>query len=611
MSRTQTLELLAALVDGLEDIGGAEPGRPLRSADWNALVNGVVTLARLVESRERTTTEQLQGDFAPRVHAHTGQADLSWFDPETRAMIEGRRVGPEVSNALSEMRRELGGVRTRLDKLEQSVEAIRLELYTLRDRDDARDKAVSRIDLRWESVLDLEQRVSNVDQRFDGVSRSVEEALAFRDTLSGVDVRGLEERLGSMETLRQNLETASGEVVFIREFEQRITRLESDAVMSSQLDQELASRLQDGGFLDETALASSLLTLADQRFQPRFDELAQVDLQLDGRLVTLDQGIAGHTQTLAGLDTRVTTMEPVVASATGLGSRVDGLTVRVNALDVTTAAHASSLSNLGTVPGRVAQLESGMQIVNGLTSDVQVLASRFSDMEQVVGPLRELEPMVQDHDRRLAESEQLYRRVDEIDFRVIELERRGFDKFDLRLVAVEAQIDDVILVSNQVQDLDKRQSALDAWRLTTSSRLDKLEGGIRGQTALNDGLLDLGRRTVALETQVKDLGVQSASQTQTLATLAPMVDRVVKLEGTTESLSTRLTQSQTRVTQLETRMTTTESTVGTLANAGFVDAGTFNQFTSRLSTVETRVSKVETGTLKPVATSPVLRIPGT
>jgi uncharacterized coiled-coil protein SlyX len=611
MSRTQTLELLAALVDGLDDLGGAEPGRPLRSADWNALVNGVITLARLVESRERTTAEQLQGDFAPRLHTHTGQADLSWFDPETRAMIEGRRVGPEVSNALSEMRRELGGVRSRLDKLEENVEAVRLELYALRDRDDAREKAVSRIDLRFESVLDLEQRVSGVDQRFDTVSSSVQEALAFRDTLAGVDVRALEERLGSMETLRQNLETASGEVVLIRDFEQRITRLESDAVMSSQLDQELTSRLQDGGFLDETTLATSLLELADQRFQPRFDELAQVDLQLDGRLVTLDQGLVGQTQTLAGLNTRVTTMEPVVASTTGLGSRVDGLTVRVNALDVTAAAHATSLSNLGTVPGRVAQLESGMQNVGGLFSDVEVLANRFSDMEQIVGPLRELEPMVQDHDRRLAETEGLYRRVDEIDFRVIELEQGRLGSFDLRLVAVESQMDDFTLVSTSVQELDKRQSALDAWRLTTSSRLDKLEGVTRSQTTLSDGMLDLGRRTATLETQVRDLGVQSATQAQTLTTLTPLVDRVVKLEGTTESLSSRLTLTQRSLTTLETRMTTTESTVGTLANAGFVDATTFNQFTSRLSTVETRVAKVETTAIKPIATSPILRVPGT
>jgi uncharacterized coiled-coil protein SlyX len=611
MSRTQTLELLAALVDGLEDIGGAEPGRPLRSADWNALVNGVVTLARLVESRERTTTEQLQGDFAPRLHGHTGQADLSWFDPETRAMIEGRRVGPEVSNALSEMRRELSGVRTRLDKLEESVEGIRLELYTLRDRDDAREKAVSRIDLRFESVLDLEQRVSSVDRRFDSVNTSVQEALAFRETLEGVDVRALEERLGGVESLRQNLETASGQVVLIREFEQRITRLESDAVMSSQLDQALASRLQDGGFLDETALASSLMNLADLRFQPRFDELAVVDLQLDGRLATLDQGIAGHTQTLAGLDTRVSSMEPVVASTTGLGSRVDGLTVRINALDVTTAGHGSALSNLASMPSRVTQLESGMQNVSGLPVSVDLLSSRISGVEEVVGPLREMEELVRDHDRRLGESEEIGRRVEEIDVRVVELERRVPVKFDQRLVAVEAQLDDFILVSSRVQDLDKRQQALDAWRLTTSSRLDKLEGGVRGQATLNDSVLDLGRRTVTLETQVRDIGVQSATQAQTLATVAPMVDRVVKLEGTTESLSTRLTQSQTKVTQLETRMTTTESTVGTLANAGFVDASTFNQFTSRLSTVETRVSKVETTAIKPVATSPILRIPGT
>jgi uncharacterized coiled-coil protein SlyX/predicted nucleic acid-binding Zn-ribbon protein len=611
MSRTQTLELLAALVDGLEEIGGAEPGRPLRSADWNALINGVVTLARLVESRERTTTEQLQGDFAPRQHLHTGQADLSWFDPETRATIEGRRVGPEVSNALSEMRRELGGVRTRMDKLEESVEAIRLELYALRDRDDARDKSVSRLDLRFESVLDLEERVSGIDRRFDGVSKSVQDALAFRETLAGVDVRALEERLGSVESLRQNLETASGQVVLIRDFEQRITLLESDAVRSSQLDQELSSRLQDGGFLDETTLATSLLELADQRFQPRFDELAQVDLQLDSRLVTLDQGIVSQTQTLAGLNTRVTSIEPVVASTTGLGSRVDGLTVRINALDVTAAVHDSSLRTLDAMPSRVAQLENGMQNVSGLSVSVDLLSNRISGMEDVVGPLREIEEIVHDHDRRLAQAEELPRRIEELDFRVVELERKRLSSFDQRLVAVESQLDDFTLVSTSVQELDKRQAALDAWRLTTGSRLDKLEGVTRSQATLSDSMLDLGRRTGTLETQVKDLSVQSVTQTQTLGTLTPLVDRVVKLEGTTESLSSRLTLSQRTLTQLETRMTTTESTVGTLANAGFVDAGTLTQLTSRLSTVETRVSKVETTALKPIATSPILRAPGT
>lgn len=611
MSRTETLELLAKLVDDLKDLGGAEPGRPLRSADWNALVGGVIALARLVESRERTTSEQLQGDFAPRLHKHTGEADLSWFDPETRALVEGRRVGPEVSNALSEMRRDLGIVRGRLDKVEESVEAIRLELYALRDRDDAREKAVSRIDLRVESVKDLEERVSGVDRRFDDVSRGVEEALAFRDTLKGVDVRKLDERLGSVETLRENLETASGQVVFIREFEQRITRLEEDAVMSSKLDQELASRLTDGGFLDGTRLAESVLELADVRFQPRFAELAQVDLQHAGRFTTLDQSVATHTQALAGLNTRVTTMEPVVAGTGTLTSRVDGLNVRVNALDVTVAVHDTSLRNLDAVPGRVTQLESGLQNLSGLSGNVNKLTSRVSGVEEAMVPLQQMDAVVRDHDRRLVETEALGRQIEEINFRIIDLEQGRLGSFDSRLVAVEAQMDDVSKVSKRVQDLDKRQEALDAWRLTTSSRLDKLDGGLKGQAALNDSVLDLGRRTNTLENQVRDIGVQSTSQAQTLTSLVPLADRVVKLEGATDSLSTRLTQSQTRVTQLETRMTSAESTVGTLANAGFVDAATLDRVTSRLSTVETRVSKVETTAIKPVAVSPITRLPGT
>ncbi|WP_428264582.1 hypothetical protein [Haliangium sp.] len=605
MSRNQTLELLTELIDTLTGMQDVEPGQPLRAANWNTLVEGVVTMARLVESRERTTSDALDKAFAPRDHLHTGKVDLTWFEPETRAMLEGRRIGPEVQNALTEMRRELTGMRKQVDTLQDEMDKVRLELYGLRDRDDARDKAVSRLDLRFESVRDLEERVTNVDQRFDLVGKRVDEALAFRDTLEGVDLRSLQDRVEGVESLRDNLLTAAGQVVEIRDFEQRLTRLESDTVKAQDLDDELASRIEEGGFLDETELAASLTLQMDERYNPRFDELLASDQTLSQDLLRIDNDLSGQSELLASVNTRVTTLEPVLDVTNELNVRVEQLDGQVAELNDTVSVHDGALRDIGALEVRVAGLEDDVKALDGVTGSITELNQRVSGVEERVAPMDQLTSTVSSLDERVKSVEGLRPRLDEIDQRVGDLERNRLSTLEERVVATEVQLDDLTTVKPTLDELSKSQKALEAWRLTTGTRIDTLERQLKEQAPLVRELDTLDQRTTLLQKEVTELEQVTATQTETLSGLATIPDQVSKLEGASSSLSTRVNQTQRQVKLLDGRVTTTESQVGELSNAGFVDASTFKRFTSRLGEVETRVGSLERGgVLRPTPISP-------
>ena len=55
MASTESLELLARVIDRLEPLGSMTPGEPLRADHWNALVSSIADLARLGRTLARAS----------------------------------------------------------------------------------------------------------------------------------------------------------------------------------------------------------------------------------------------------------------------------------------------------------------------------------------------------------------------------------------------------------------------------------------------------------------------------------------------------------------------------------------------------------------------------
>ena len=243
MSRAESLELLNSLITGLAPLGDMTPGRPLRATEWNDLVGAIRTMANLAVARERTTDDYLDDRYAPIDHQHLGQIGLEWFEPSTRALLEQNVNGAVEQKAdLKAARDEIAQLRTAFDDLRRQVATLRGDQDGLRDSDTARIKDIDRVAVRVESLRNVEGRVSGLDQRLGSMSTDLQAALAFRNELrdpagNAIDVRGMGERIASLEGIRDNLRTASGELVQIRELESAVARLEERNLERADLDE--------------------------------------------------------------------------------------------------------------------------------------------------------------------------------------------------------------------------------------------------------------------------------------------------------------------------------------------------------------------------------------
>ena len=53
----ESLAILGEIIDRLGPLGGVERGTPLRSDDWNVMVDALTSVAKLAVSREETLNE--------------------------------------------------------------------------------------------------------------------------------------------------------------------------------------------------------------------------------------------------------------------------------------------------------------------------------------------------------------------------------------------------------------------------------------------------------------------------------------------------------------------------------------------------------------------------
>ncbi len=542
MSRTDSLQWLATVIDDLGPIGQMTPGVPLRATDWNAVVGAVGNLARLVASREDTTDSFLDQRYATIDHRHTDQATLAWFEPQTRALLEQGVSGAveqraelkTLGNQLAELRSEVAGLRDEL-------RGVRIEVDGLRDSDAARERGLSGLSLRLEAVADTAEGVTALDGRLGEMTRDIATVLEFRRELTDaagntIDVRAVEQRVTGLEGLRENLLTADGELVRIREIESALARLEENSVDRNAIDEVILERLREGEILDEAGLVDSVSERVEDRFTPRFEEIEAGGETLGAGVETLGERLDEKDAQVEALEKRADATDDTLAAQAGLGQQVTGLGKRVSTVETLAKTNQTAVAGL---PALRKQLDG----VEGSVARLPVLEERLGGLEKRVGRLdgnvRDLATLPGGVDalgKRLDGAEERLTLLNDLDQRVGET-ATATAALDERLSAGEAQLDNLEGLPGRFDDIAQATGNLGPWRGVVDTRLKDLAAGIRAAG------VDV-QRLVRIEEQ-------SAEHGSSLRELSKTVGGVSKMLPAVTLLATQVRDMDKRVKRLE------------------------------------------------------------
>ena len=500
MSRTETLTLLGEIVDQLSPIGGVARGTPLRSDDWNVMVDAMTRLARLIAAREQSLGNQLEEGFAPAKHAHMGEATLSWFEPETRKLLEGAANGA-ADTRIGQQRidTELGALRSDIRALRNEMEGLRRSVDQLRDADFAREKSQGRLANDVQALRGIERGVDTLTVRLGGLDGSVAAVLAFRDQLRDpdgnvVDFRKLEGRVAGLEEIGEHLRTANGEIVRIREVESAIARLESGAIRRDEVDRVISDKVSAGGFLDDPALLDRVSERVRDGLEPRFERLDRAHTGLREDLGALDARVSPLTARLDAVDTRLSRqdtriegLDTLAPRLTQAEERLKGAEAGIAATQGTTDRVSALERSVDTLGTRVSGIEPTVARVTANASAIASLGTRTAALESATADLGSLRTRLQGAERGL-------QRIDALTLRVsrVETDLRGVAT---RVELAEAELKNLDGIGTRIDRLERSSAGFDEWRLATDRRLTQIG------TGSSSGLV---ARVSALEERVAD-----------------------------------------------------------------------------------------------------------
>lgn len=493
---SDTLELLDGIVKRAEAVADRSPGQPLRAGDWNALAEAVARLARLVATRERSEGEALAKSFARADHAHTGQVGIAWLDAPTRALLEGRGAGGEVGARLDALARENTALRGEVTALSGQVARLRDALSGTETGNIVRERELGGLRARLDGVLELDRRVSGLDGRLGRLDEGVREALVFRDTLRDttgqpVDLRAVLQRMDGLAAAQDRLRLADGEVVRIRDFENRIATLEAGGITEAAVDARIGARL-------DVLVANpdnALLGRVTAGLEPRFAALEGVVKATDEAAQGLRAAAEADRARLGALDTRLgDTGRRLDRTAAGLEALAP-LPARVATVEAsarTATQRLGALDALGQDMGRLRDQVAGAEALAPRVAQLETTAGaqdrRLGTAERAVATLPDL-------GARVAQAEAAATRADALGGRLDGAEAR-LGTLDTRLNVEAARLNAVEALSGRVSVLEGRSTELIRWRGGVDTRLAALPTGT--------GLQDLTARLDVVEQRTSD-----------------------------------------------------------------------------------------------------------
>ena len=538
MSRVESLELLGSVIDDLEPIGQMTAGNPLRAADWNAMVGTVRNLARLIVSREKTTDALLNERYATHDHNHSGQMTLAWFEPGARTLLDEAMTGAvEQRAAVSELRKEMVALRQEMTTLKSQVENVRIQFDGLRDEDSSRQREMNQLSVRVEGLVDVEDNLAELSTRFTDIGANVGEALAFREQLvdengNPVDVAGLNTRISDVENMRENLRTADGDLVNVREIESALTRLEENAINRNDVDDVILQRLREGGILDETGLVDSVTTRVNDNFTVQFDTLTSTTTSLGSQITGLDANIAEHATRLDGVEGDVSSSLTSLGTLTGLPDQVASHGTRLSAMETRVQTNETALTELPTMRTRLSTVENQVSVIDGLTANIDGLTDRVDTVESNIGQIDILSSQVAGISNRVGTIEQTLPNITNLQQQVA-TNSTSIQTIGQRVNVNEAELDNLSGITSQVTSLAKTTQEIIGWRVTVDRRLDDLSV----RSPLNDTLVN---RVDVLESAVAENSTTVRQLDQSVSTIENVMPGLQALPDQINAINSRL-----------------------------------------------------------------------
>jgi len=444
MASTDTLEILAKVVDEIKPLADRARGAPLRADDWNQLVGAIGDLARLITAREQSTDAVLTERFAARTHTHDGAATLSWFDAPTRELIDRATTGSvEQTTAIKRLDGQISSLAGQIKDLGNKLDGLSARIEGLLDTDVERKNAIERVQLDLEAVRSVEGRVTGIANNLGQLDDSRRQIFEFRDSLRAptgdpIDIAHLSEGVGKLDDLRSRLELADGQLADLKSIQSQIVRLQRNSDQHGQdLRSSVTDLLHDATIFDGSGLEDRLGTRLRDTVDPRIAALEAGLVRSDTRFTTIEgsldrsradiatvndglatvgtriDGLGALTGRLSALSDRVTSVETVAAEArvnalpvSDLRTQLATLTVRTDGLNdrLTTslATVGTSISQLGSqfdsirstiqpgglLDGRLAELGSRLDQIGDVTTRIGRVESNLDQQAQLLAGVR-------------------------------------------------------------------------------------------------------------------------------------------------------------------------------------------------------------------------------
>ncbi len=499
---SDTLDLLEEIVKGAEAATGKGPGQPLRADDWNTLAEAVARLARLAASRERGEAETLAKAYARADHVHLGEVDLTWFEPATRALVEARGGAGDVAARLDGLARENKALRGEVDTLSAEVERLRDSVADAATDDRVRALEVRGLGARLDGVVGLDRRVTALDGRLGGIDEEVRAALAFRDTLRDpngqqLDVAGLAGRVGVLEGVQERLRLADGEVVRIRDFENRIADLEQTAVTDATLGDRLTARLDALAAAPDSALVSRAAAAAAATLDPRLAGLESGLAEANTALGTVRDAATADRTRLAEFDARLAT-EAVRGDQAAAGlQRLDALTGRVATVEAAAATATQRLGTLDAVQAELAQLRPQVSAATAFGPRIAAVEAGAAASENRLAATETAVASLPDLRQRVTAAEAAATRADALGARVSTVQQ-GMSFIGGQVTVLQSRVTAVEGLATRVSGFERSLTELSSWRLGVDERLTTMP--------TRSAIETLTARVGTVETRTVELG---------------------------------------------------------------------------------------------------------
>jgi hypothetical protein len=298
---TNLLAAIAALTDQIGPLGGKQRGMPIESDEWNTLVSVLQGLLTLLRTQETSLQTELQAEFAPIVHFHTGQVAVDWLDADLQSRLAGGGAGGVATRlSLADMQVKLDALGGQVGQLSTLGEDLQTRLdRTVADGLQQATKLTG-FDQRFSGIEDLRGLVTGLSAQVGGLQPGIDAVLALRQSLGDVDVAGLQQRVVSLEALGKNLLGADGSPVHLTDVEARVKQLEDTLEVSpgSSLDDRVANLRKDLETALDKRVDDGLATVGARVDAATADARASVESELASRLDETKSALEQNTAEL-------------------------------------------------------------------------------------------------------------------------------------------------------------------------------------------------------------------------------------------------------------------------------------------------------------------------